>query len=137
MENNKRRLLKDLPFERCTKGTVLYKGGRGTGGKYTISSKETYYEGGTRSGNGLWGFDKQSEEILDLIWDNPDWFADADLKHIDFVYTTDSVTLRFAPIDAEDAHDLMRGLIHVLPQLAEGKWVWNKFKDITTGVKNN
>ncbi len=137
MENNKRRLLKDLPFDGCGKGVIIWKGGRGHGGKYSISNKETYYSTGGSSSNGLTLFDKNEEEIIDLIWDNKDWFVDADLKHIDFIFTTTSVMLKFDSIDIEDSKDLTRGLIHILPELKKKGWTWERFGDITTAIKNN
>lgn len=137
MKNNKRRLLKDLPFDGCKKDTVIYQAGWGHGGRYSISHKETYYSTGGSSSNGLTAFEKNEEEIIDLIWDNPEWFADADLKHIDFVYTTNSITLRFDSIDIEDAKELTRGIIHILPHLKEKGWAWDKFGEITTEIKNN
>lgn len=137
MNNNKRRLLKDLPFDHCIKGTVIYKASRGHGGNYSISNKTTFYETGGSSSNGLWAFEKNQEEIIDLIWDNEKWFEDADLKHIDFITTPTSVTLRFSSIDIEEAEELTKGLIHILPKLAEKGWVWSKFDNITTSIKNN
>jgi accessory colonization factor AcfC len=137
MENNKRRLLKDLPFGELKKGRVLYKGGRGHGGNYSISRGNTYYSTGGSSDNGITVFDKSEESILDTIWDNEEWFEDAVLKHIDFIPSSTSITLKFDPIDIDEVEDLTKGIIHILDHLKEGGYVWNKFTDITTQIKNN
>lgn len=136
MKTNKRRLLKDLPFDHCKKGVVLWKGSRGTGGTYSVTGRKTFYSGGGSSDNGIWVFDRQTEEILDLIWNNDEWFEDAILSHIDFSHTNETVTLRFPSLDAEDAYNLMRGIIHILPHLKDKGWVWSEFPELTTEIKN-
>jgi hypothetical protein len=133
MKNNKRRLLKDLPFDNLKKGDVLYR----VNGGFQQSRGETYYEGGSSSSNGEIGYEGSSEEILKTIWENADWFEDADLTHIDFVSNDEGILLRFSPIDQDDKEDLIKGLIHILPELEKGSFTWNKFKEITTGIKNN
>lgn len=137
MENNKRRLLKHLPFDNLEPGDVIWRGGRGHGGEFSVSRGHTFYESGSSSGNGIYGFNKSAEEILLKIWDDPDWFEDANLTHIDVVAKTDSITLRFKPIDIEEAEEFMRGLIHILPEIEKAGFVWSKFKGITTTIKNN
>lgn len=135
---NKKRLLKDLPFGNLEKGDVIYKGSRGFGGSYSITNGNLYYESGGASDRGLQGFNHAEEAILDTVWDNPEWFEVADLKHIDFIQKKGQIILRFEPIDKGDQEDLVKGLIHILPKLGEEKgWTWNKFKDITTSMKNN
>lgn len=134
----KKRLLKDLPFENdILAGTVICKGSRGTGTKYTVTRGSTYYGGGGSSSNGLLTFTEPEEDIIDAIWDKKNWFEPAELKHIDFVPKSDSITLRFKNIDREDAENLMKGLIHILPQMSEKGYAWSEFSDITTAIKNN
>ena len=137
MENNNRRLLKDLPFENLEKGDVISRGNKGFGGEFSISGGQTFYEGGGSSDRGLQGFNDKEEDILREIWDNEEWFADADLKHIDLIPATKSITLRFEPIDIEEAEILAKGIIKILPHLQDGSYAWNKFKNITTQIKNN
>jgi len=136
MENNKKRLLKHLPFSNLEPGDVIWRGGRGHGGEFSISHGKTYYEGGGNSDCGLQGFNNHEEDILAEIWENPEWFESADLKHIDFVAKNDSITLRFKPIDKDEAEEFMKGLIHILPEIEKEGWVWSKFKGITTAIKN-
>lgn len=136
MKNNKRRLLKDLPFENLSKGTVIWKGGRGHSGTYSISRFATYYSQGGSSSNGILTFDESAEEIIDLVWDKEEWFEDANLEHIDFVLSNKSLTLRFDTMDAEEVEELCKGLIHILGHLEDGSYTWNKFSGITTSIKN-
>ena len=136
MKNNKRRLLKELPFENLKKGVVIWRGSRGQGGNYSISNASTYYEQGGSSSNGIEVFTDTEENILDLIWDNEEWFEDADLKHINLVPVTEGVLLRFKSIDRAEKEELMKGLRHILPHLMDGNYVWNKFKDITSSISN-
>jgi len=137
MENNKRRLLKDLPFGHLKIGDVIWKGGRGHGGQYSISNFNTYYETGGDSSNGIKCFEKNEEEILNTIWDNEEWFEDADINHIDFICKKDEIVLKFKPIDKEEIEVLVKGIIHILPELEKGSYTWNKFKNITTKIKTS
>lgn len=127
----KKRLLKDLPFGRLSKNTVLYK----VNGSYQVSGGKTYYENSS-SDNATYICEPNEREIIDLIWENPDWFEEATLSHIDFIPTTTSITLRFNPIDIDDSEYLAKGIIHILKHLEDGSYVWNKFKSITTSIKN-
>jgi hypothetical protein len=127
----KKRLLKDLPFGNLNKDTVLYR----VNGSYQLNNGKTYYETG-HSDNGCFVCNSNEKGIIDLIWDNPDWFEDASLSHIDLIPTTTSLTLRFKPIDIEDAEYLAMGIVHILEHLQEGNYVWNKFKNITTKITN-
>ena len=136
MKNNKRRLLKDLPFEGLKKGVVLWKGGRGHGGEYSISRGETYYSGGGSSSNGILTFERPVEEIINLVWDNSEWFEDADLKEVEVIASTTSITLRFKSIDKDEAEELAKGIIHIFPHIEETGWVWSKFKDIVLRITN-
>ena len=137
MTHNKRRLLKDLPFEGLTRGTVVWCGGRGHGGKYSVSRGHTFYVGGTGSDRGIVTFEPPVEEIISLVWDDPLWFEDATLKHVEVIPKTEGIILRFQSIDIEDAEEFAQGLIHILPEMGKGSWVWNKFIDITTEMKNH
>lgn len=131
--NYKKRLLKDLPFGGLKNGTVLYKVNSG----YQISHGETFYSTGGSSDNGVMVLDQKEESIVDMIWDNPDWFVDAELKHVDFVPKNDSITIRFDSMDIDDVIDFTKGLIHILPEMEKEGWVWSKFKNITTSIKNS
>lgn len=123
-----KRLLKDLPFEHLKKDSVVEYVNSG----YRVNLGNTYYSTGGSSDGGCFGFDKPTEEILSLVWDNPEWFEEASLNHISFVPSRTSVILEFKPIDIGDAEDLARGIIHILKHLEEGSYVWGKFKNITT-----
>lgn len=137
MKNDKRRLLKDLPFSNLKKGDVLYRASRGQSGDFTVSNGNTYYDSGSGSSNGVKTFNELEEKILNKIWDDTEWFKDAELKHIDFIPKNSSITLRFDSIDLEEVEELTKGLIHILPHLTDKGYVWNKFSDITTSIKNN
>ncbi len=127
----KRRSLKDLPFGGLKIGDVLYKGGRGTRGNYTVSGKTSFYENGGSSSGGLKVFEDSEENILDMIWDNSEWFEVADVKHMDVVATTTNITLKFKPIDIEDSETIAKGIIHVMKHLEEKSYSWNEFCGFT------
>ena len=129
----KKRLLKDLPFGNLEKGAVLYKVNSG----YQISRGETFYSTGGSSDNGINVLDEAEKNIVDEIWENEKWFEDAVLKELVFIPKTDSITLRFDPMDIDDVIDLTKGLIHILPELGKEGWTWSKFKNLTTIIKNN
>ena len=129
----RKRLLKDLPFANLKTGDVI----RNEGGRYLIHHGESFYEGGGSSDKGIENFGESEDQLLDKIWDDCEWFEDAELKHIELVPKTGSITLRFDPIDIEDAETLAKGIIHILPELTKGNHTWNKFKDITTAMRNN
>ena len=135
--NNKRRLLKDLPFDNLTAGIVIWRGGRGHGKDFSVSLGETYYSEGGSSSRGITVFEDSSEEILKEIWDNKEWFEDADIDHIDFVPVDDGILLRFKSIDKDDRETLIKGLMHILPELEKGSYTWNQFVGIETSIKNN
>ena len=137
MEELKRRLLKDLPFGNLKVNTVIYKANRGHGGNYSISHGETYYKEGGSSSNGITTFDDSEEAILNAIWDNPEWFEDAVLEHIDFIPSNTSITLKFKAMDIEDVETLTKGLIHILDHLKDDNYTWNDFKAFTTSIRNN
>ena len=134
---NKKRLLKDLPFSDLTVGTVIWKGGRGHGGEFSVSNGKTYYKCGGSSDNGIRVFEQNEEDILDTIWEDKKWFEEANIKHIDILPKTNSIILRFDSIDLEDAEDLAKGIINILPHLKDDSYTWNKFSDITTQIVNN
>jgi len=130
---NEKRLLKDLPFERLTKGTVLVK----RNGNYEVGNFETYYETGGSSSNSTWVYSGAEKEIIDIIWDNSDWFEEASLKHIDIILGKEQITLKFDPISAETTTALAKGIQRILPHLNDGSYTWNGMGDVTTKIKNN
>ncbi|NIA30721.1 MAG: hypothetical protein GWP06_12515, partial [Actinobacteria bacterium] len=113
MENNKKRLLKDLPFGNLNKDIVLHK----ANDSYQVNGGETYYSSGGNSNNGCEVCNEKEKEIIDMIWDNSDWFEIADLKHIDIIPKTTEIIIRFEPIDIEDVESFAKGIIHILPEL--------------------
>lgn len=128
-----KRLLKDLPFEDLKKGTVLIK----RNGSYEIPTFETYYDTGGSSSGGTYVFENSSEqEIIDTIWDNPEWFEEATLKHIDIVLGREEIKLRFAPLSTEKATALAKGIQRILTHLNDGSYTWNGMGDVTTKIKN-
>jgi hypothetical protein len=129
---NKKRLLKDLPFGELTKGDVLRK----CNGGYVVEAFDTFYTSGGSSSGGVKTLDGSEINILDIIWENPEWFEDAELKHIEFKMNFNSITLKFEPLSAEDVQDLTRGIIHILPRLRDGPYVWGKFNGLTTSISN-
>lgn len=133
MKNYKRRLKKDLPFGNLDKGIVLYSVNSG----YQISGGETFYSTGGSSDNGTQVLDEKEKEIVDMIWDNEEWFEDSTLKHLDFIPKRDSIEIRFESMDIDDVIDFTKGLIHILPQMGNKGWTWSKFKNLTTQIKNN
>jgi hypothetical protein len=128
----KKRLLKDLPFENLVAGTVLYR----VNGSYQIDSFKRYYESGGSSSGPTNVMDKSEKEVIDVIWDNEDWFESAELKHVDIVLSMDSVTLRFKTMSADDVESFAKGIQRILPHLADDSYTWNKFSNITTKIKN-
>ena len=135
MKNNKRRLLKDLPFDNLKVGTVVWKGSRGHGGSYSVSRGETFYESGGSSSNGIKTFGAVAEKLLDIIWDNGEWFEDADINHITIEINSNNLVLSFDHIDIEDATSLAKGIAHILPHLGDGSYTWKKFSNITARLK--
>jgi len=128
-----KRLLKDLPFGSLTKGKVIAK----HGGVYHVDSGKRYYSEGGSSSNGESVYGETEAHILDLIWDNDEWFVPSTLKHIDFIVKNDRLILKFDSLSYQDVDTLAKGIIHLLPSLQIGSWVWSKFKDITVALKNN
>jgi hypothetical protein len=134
--SNYKRLMKDLPF--LSAGSVV----NNFNSSYSVNGGRMYY-GGSSSGSdkGNQSFTEPEMDIIALCWDNIEWFEDADLKHITIIPTKTSITLKFKPIDEEDAHSLAMGIQHILPLLSgehdSGNHTWNKFTDITTEFSNN
>jgi hypothetical protein len=128
----KKRLLKDLPFDNLKKGDVLCR----VNGSYQIELGETFYSSGRSSHNGVIVLDSLSQEIVDMIWDNNNWFEDAVLNHITVIPKASEVILKFDSICLDDSICLAKGIIHILPHLTDNSFVWNKFKDITTSISH-
>lgn len=131
-----KRLLKDLPFENIKKGTVIRDDRLGS--KYTISHGNTYYEGGGSSSNGDECFGDSESEIIKVIWNNPEWFEEAELKTVKVKAKNDSIILTFkeGTICIEDSETLAHAVCKLLrDHLGDGKvknggWVWNKFEKV-------
>jgi len=128
----KKRLLKDLPFGDLKKDTVLHK----VNGGYQENRGNTYYEEGGSSSNGIYVCEKNEQEIIDLIWENPEWFQEAIINHVDFVPTTTGITMRFESMDIEDVEWLTKGVMHILGHLEDDNYIWNKFTGFSMSIKN-
>ena len=128
----KKRLLKDLPFDNLKKDDVLYK----VNGSYQIDHGETFYKGGGSSHNGVTILNTSSKDIIDMIWDKEDWFEEAILDHISVIPKGTELVIKFTPLCQEDSIYFAKGIIHILPHLEDGSYVWNKFKGITTSIDN-
>jgi len=65
-------LQKDLPFENLKAGTVI----SFTNNKFIVECGNTWYEGNpnSTSHNGWRYFEEDANSILNLIWDNTEWF---------------------------------------------------------------
>lgn len=136
MKDNKRRLLKDLPFENLKAGVVIWKGSRGGNFKYSVTRPTTFYKEGGESSGGVVSFDAPNAEvILDTIWDNEEWFEDADITHIDIkIISNHEISLQFGSMDYEDVEYLAKGIQHQLQiNMPKDKYVWNKF-EVTTRI---
>lgn len=126
----KKRLLKDLPFLDKDKVVVKHQDFRVNGG-------QTFYDGGGSSSNATTGFSESETAILVLIWDNKEWFQDAELRHITVIPSTTNVIIKFDPIDIEDAESLASGIIHLLKtNLQDGSWVWSEFDIESSELRN-
>ena len=124
----KKRLLKDLPFN-LQKDEVLTKGNGG----YYIDKGSTIYKEGGSSSNGWNVLDAQKIAIIDLIWDNKDWFVDANLKHVDIKTCRDKIIISFDPLDLEQAQTFAKGIRSCLANYGneEGRHTWDEFKGFT------
>ena len=126
---SKKRLLKDLPFRKLTKGTVLTTGNHG----YYIDRGVTYYAGGGSSNNGWIVLDEAEIEIVRMIWENPEWFTDATVPILDMKVFTDKIEITFASLDLGQAQMLARGIQSCLANFGneEESYVWQEFKGFT------
>lgn len=129
----KKRLLKDLPFADLNTGTVLYR----VNSSYQISRGETFYETGGSSDNGIIVLDKKEKEIVDEIFDNTDWFANATLQDVRVVPKRDSITIKFLPMDLDDVTTIARGIKHIFPHLKDGSYAWGEYGDEEIRITNN
>lgn len=129
-----KRLLKDLPFDSLKAGKVFSK----RNGGYEISTIPQFYENGSESSGVTYVYKEGSERsIIDTIWENPDWFEEATLNHIDIVLGFNEIKLRFKPLSAEKATYLAKGIKHILKYLDDGSYTWNGLGNPTTRIKNN
>ncbi len=126
----KKRLLKDLPFGNLNKGTVLTK----RNGGYYLECGETLYKSGGSSHNGWLTLDDKECEIVNMIWDNEEWFIEATIKHIEIKATTTKIIIEFDPVDLGQAQLFAKGLQHTFLHYGEEKGSWNVFKDFTSSL---
>lgn len=128
----KKRLLKDLPFGNLKVGNVLTKGNGG----YYIDNGETLYKSGGSSSNDWNVLDSKEIEIIDMIWDNKDWFTDAVLKHIDIKAKTDGLLISFDSLDLGQAQTFAKGIKSCLMNYGseEVNYSWNEFKGFTISL---
>ena len=125
----KKRLLKDLPFGNLNKRAVLTK----DNGGYYIERGETIYKGGGSSHNGWNTLDDKECEIVNVIWDNEEWFVDATIKHIDIKATTNKIIIEFDAVDLGQAQLFAKGLKHTFLHFGEEEnYAWNIFKGFTS-----
>ena len=128
----KKRLLKDLPFGGLNKNTVLTKGNGG----YYIERGDTIYNGGGGSHNGWTTFDGKECDIINMIWDNTDWFVEANINHLEIKATTTGIIIGFDAVDMGQAQLFAKGLQQCLLHYGEEeKYSWNIFKGFTTQLK--
>ena len=129
----KKRLLKDLPFGHLNKNSVLTKNGCG----YFIDNGVVLYTQGGGADNGKTVFEKEEEDIIDMIWDNPDWFIDAEIKNIVIKAGTQSIEIIFDAVDLGQAQLFARGINHCLKSHygQDGNYSWNIFKGFTATLK--
>ena len=131
---NKKRLLKDLPFGGLTRGVVLTKG---NGGYYTDLGDTIYSEGHGSSHRGQRTLDSITEyDIVDLIWNNLEWFEDADLKAITIEASTDKIVISFLPLDLAQAQTFAKGIAWCLDfSWPASGYTWSEFKDFKIKMK--
>lgn len=103
---NKKRLLKDLPFENLKAGEVM----EIINGKISINHGKTFYKGGGDSDNGISQFNGASEEIIRTVWDNPAWFENVELPEIEIKVERNTIIFDFKPLSMEDAQELAMGI---------------------------
>jgi len=128
----KKRLLKDLPFDALKKGDVLTKAVDG----YYIDCGRTFYSGGGDSSNGCNYMTENAAPIIDLIWNDPKWFVQADIKHVDIKATKDKIIISFDPVDLEQSQIFAMGIRSCLSKFAseDGSHTWDEFKGFTMSL---
>lgn len=122
----KKRLLKDLPFCQLTVGTVLTK----ANGGYHVDNGDTIYVGGGSCHRGWMGLDKSECGIVDMIWENKDWFVDAKVTAIEMKVHTDKIVLSFEALDLGQAQTFAKGIKRCLRDFGneDGSYAWHEFK---------
>jgi hypothetical protein len=130
---SKKRLLKDLPFDHLKKGAVVDDVSQY---HYHIHRGSTFYGNFSSSDNGVTTFSDEINEILDLVWNNPDWFEPATLEKIEITRTDGGILLKFQPISEDDKECLMQGLVSLLSDLENHpNKTWSKFKNLVPTIK--
>jgi len=131
----KKRLKRDLPFGKnnfTEEGTVI----RFSGTTFSIDRGNAFYKDGSTSHNGAYTFNESEAKILEKIWDDPDWFEDATLSHIDIIICeNDKIILKFDELDAEDAENLAKSINHYFHSIMgkeEESYAWDKLAGFTT-----
>jgi len=124
----KKRLKKDLPFgefNRTVKGTVINYDGI----KYFIHKYFSYDD--------IYVFEENATQILNTIWNDPTWFEDAKINHIDILIDNDKIILRFDSVDIKDAENLAKAIDHYFHSvLGKENNNWDKLAGFTTKIKH-
>jgi len=128
----KKRLRKDLPFGKLSSGDVLTKSNDG----YYVELGDTLYDGGGSSSKGQNIMEDKECEMLDLIWDNSDWFEPATIDQITMKAECSKIILSFEPLDLRQAQDLAKGIRHHLLDFGnDGNYSWSEYKGFSLILK--
>lgn len=117
-----------MPFGELKKDTVLSKGDSGG----------SFFVGGGSSSHTKPNFYGLEADIIANLWDNDDWFVDAELKHIDIIIESNKIIIEFDPIDLGDAQTFAKGIKSCLNKfygIEEHNYIWKKFKGFTIRFK--
>ena len=124
----KKRLKKDLPFgefNRTVKGTVINYDGI----KYFIHKYFSYDD--------IYVFEENATQILNTIWNDPTWFEDAKINHIDILIDNDKIILRFDNLDIKDVVNLAKAIDHYFHSVLEKEdYILGELAGFTTEIKH-
>jgi len=125
----KKRLKKDLPFgefNRTVKGTVINYDGI----KYFIHKYFSYDD--------IYVFEENATQILNTIWNDPTWFEDAKINHIDILIDNDKIILRFDNLDIKDVVNLAKAIDHYFHSVLEKEdYILGELAGFTTEIKHS
>jgi len=125
----KKRLKKDLPFgefNRTVKGTVINYDGI----KYFIHKYFSYDD--------IYVFEENATQILNTIWNDPTWFEDAKINHIDILIDNDKIILRFDNLDIKDVENLAKAIDHYFHSVLEKEdYILGELAGFTTEIKHS